>query len=229
MIGLTKTALKKILGKSMVTADELRTMIVEVEAGLNDRPLTYSSSDINDLDALTPSHLMYGFRLTTLPSPHDDVDLKDELYLDRPILTRRQANLAHLLDLFWSRWKSEYLTALRERQRFRGGLIQEPHVGEIVLIHEHCPRLKWKLGRITELHKGIDGHTRSATLSTRAGQTTRGIKLLYPLEIQSIENLQSPIKIGQSTLPKEDDCRPTRMAAIKAREAIRNLAEDSES
>ena len=41
--------------------------IVEVEALLNDHPLTHSSPDIGDPEAITPSHLLHGRRITTLP------------------------------------------------------------------------------------------------------------------------------------------------------------------
>ena len=40
LIGLTKTALKKTVGRASVTLEELQALIVEVEAILNDRPIT---------------------------------------------------------------------------------------------------------------------------------------------------------------------------------------------
>ena len=45
MIGLTKQAVKKILGRAFISCEQLETIVVEVEAMLNDRPLTYVSSD----------------------------------------------------------------------------------------------------------------------------------------------------------------------------------------
>ena len=48
LIGLTKSTLKKTLGRASVTPEELQTLIVEVEAILNDRPITFVSSEIND-------------------------------------------------------------------------------------------------------------------------------------------------------------------------------------
>ena len=58
LIGLTKTVLKKVLGRSFITFEALQTLAVEIEAVLNDRPLTYLSADMNDPDPLTPSHLL---------------------------------------------------------------------------------------------------------------------------------------------------------------------------
>ena len=41
LVGLTKRAIKKTLGKAFITLTELQTLVVEVEAILNDRPITY--------------------------------------------------------------------------------------------------------------------------------------------------------------------------------------------
>ena len=68
-------ALKKVLGRSSVTLTVLQTLIVEVEAILNDRPLTYVSCGLNDLEPLTPSQLLHGRRIVSLPH---------EQYLDDP-------------------------------------------------------------------------------------------------------------------------------------------------
>ncbi|XP_052268500.1 uncharacterized protein LOC127869883 [Dreissena polymorpha] len=64
LIGVTNSAVKKILGRSFVTLKELQTIIVEIEAIINDRPLTYVSEDINDTESISPSFLTYGRRLT---------------------------------------------------------------------------------------------------------------------------------------------------------------------
>ena len=67
LIGLSKNALKKTLGRAFITLLELQTLTVEIEGILNDRPLTYASSDLQDDKPLTPSHLLYGRRITSLP------------------------------------------------------------------------------------------------------------------------------------------------------------------
>jgi len=53
LIGLTKNTLKKTLGRTHATLESLQTIIVEVEALLNDCPITYVSSDIDDLSNYT--------------------------------------------------------------------------------------------------------------------------------------------------------------------------------
>ena len=60
LIGLIKMSLKKVLGRSRVTLPVLQTLVVEVEAILNDRPLTHVSPDFDDSVPLTPAHLLHG-------------------------------------------------------------------------------------------------------------------------------------------------------------------------
>ena len=67
LVGLTKAAIKKVLGRRHVSLPTLETIIMEIEAILNDRPLTYVSSELMDPEPLTPSHLLHGRRITCLP------------------------------------------------------------------------------------------------------------------------------------------------------------------
>lgn len=55
-IGITKTALRKVLGKSFVDMETLNTFVAEVDMIMNDKSITYISPDINDPEPLTPSH-----------------------------------------------------------------------------------------------------------------------------------------------------------------------------
>ena len=62
MIKSAKRCLRKVIGRNCLTYDELLTLITEVEAVLNSRPLTYVSSEDVD-EPLTPSHLLVGYRI----------------------------------------------------------------------------------------------------------------------------------------------------------------------
>ena len=66
-IGLTKSSLKKVLGRTFTTLSTIQTIIVEIEGILNDCPLTYISSDVKDPEPLIPAHLLYGRRIISLP------------------------------------------------------------------------------------------------------------------------------------------------------------------
>ena len=64
MIALTKIALKKTLGRTHVSLIVLETLVIEIEAVLNDRPLTYVSSEFQEMKPLAPAHLLYSRRVT---------------------------------------------------------------------------------------------------------------------------------------------------------------------
>ena len=104
---------KKVLGRSRVTFNlpVLQTLVVEVEAILNDRPLTHVSSDFDDPEPLTPAHLLHGHRIVSLP--HEEVeewDLDDPTFGNSTDVNRQAQLHAFLLKQFHSRWRHEYLT-----------------------------------------------------------------------------------------------------------------------
>ena len=58
--------LRKVNGTACLSYDELLTVVTEVEAVFNLRPLTYvSSEDVEE--PLTPSHLILGYQVMSLP------------------------------------------------------------------------------------------------------------------------------------------------------------------
>lgn len=66
LIGLMKKYLKKTIGQSRMSYDEISTLIVEAKAVLNSQPLTYVTTE-DTMEPLTLFHLMTGRRLLTLP------------------------------------------------------------------------------------------------------------------------------------------------------------------
>ena len=107
----------------------------------------------------------------SLPYPLDSEDPKDPDYLATPI--RRMANRqTQLIQHFQTRWKQEYLTALREFHKVKGTYApQTIKVGDVVLIHDYSPRARWKMAVIENLIKGNDGNIRAAEVRTDSGRT----------------------------------------------------------
>ena len=64
-----KRHLKATIGSSILRRDDLETILVQVEACLNSRPLTALSNDPEDLEILTPGHFLIQRALTSVPEP----------------------------------------------------------------------------------------------------------------------------------------------------------------
>jgi hypothetical protein len=241
LIGLTKTSLKKVLGRAFVSADELNTILVEIEAGLNDRPLTYVYSDSDDLPPLTPSHFLHGRPITTVPYRYtaDYDELADPTFGGKPDLITRYERIGKLQSHFWKRWSQEYLSALREQDRLSGKGIthNQINVGDVVLIEDkNVPRLKWHMAVVEELIQGHDGLIRSVNVKTKTGTTSRPIAKLYPLEVNSSVYNNMNTGLDKTNRPKlnantqlDTSTRPKRNAAIKAAKRINNWAKDLNS
>ena len=85
--------MKKVIGKSTLNYDQLVTLVVKVESVLNSKPLTYLSMD--DLEEpVTPSHLICGYRVLSLPNieisdlSDPDYDLDQDEILSEPSISR---------------------------------------------------------------------------------------------------------------------------------------------
>ena len=117
MIGLTKRCLRKLVGRTTLTYEELLTAVAEVEMVLNSRPLSYVSSDDIE-EPLTPSHLLVGRRILGLPEdPCYEVSSDPDFDVTPKTLDKRMQHLSQILNHFWRRWRSEYLLNLRESHR----------------------------------------------------------------------------------------------------------------
>ena len=233
LIGLTKSSLKKVLGRTFATLSTIQTIIVEIEGILNDRPLTYMSSDVKDPEPLTPAHLLYGRRIISLPyhSVEED-ELNDPDFGGESAVVKRAKIQALMLKHFWTRWRSEYLTTLREFHKTTGNNIQQVKVGDVVLVHDDTPRVNWKYAVIESVIRGNDGLIRAVNIRTSTGKTTRPITKLYPLEVASTNESHSVITdidssgdsakefASQQASAEQPDTRSLRKAAVRARERV---------
>ena len=195
LVKSVKLSLKKVIRNARVNYDELSTVLVEVEAALNSRHLTYVFDEMEE--PLTPSHLIVGRRILSVPSKNSS----NEVDQTEGTLTRRAKFLQRTLDHFWNRWKSEYLTQLREYHRYskRANSVRKVQVGDIVGLHENkTPRQQWRLGKIERLLPGRDGHVRSAVVRVKSGNSPteewrRPLQRLYPLEVRFDNGTANPV------------------------------------
>ena len=193
LVQSTKRCLKKTIGRTTLTYEELRTVVIEIESTLNNRPLTYIYDDAEgNSRCLTPADLIYGYRLSSVPS-----ERQYEVTSTSQCLTKRARYQFRLLAEFNRQWKRDYLLSLREYSAGKNkGSRTAPAIkrGDIVILKdEHTARCWWKLARVTELLEGRDKKVRAAkiwVLSSERKPVTlrRPIQSLIPLEVRSQES-----------------------------------------
>ena len=165
LIQSTKRCLRKIIGQASFSYDELLTTVIEVEGVLISRPLSYLSVD--DLDEpLTPSHLLSGRRILSLPDHLYCESDKEEFKIDHSTITRRLMHINKTLDWFCKCWRQEYLLELRESHRYHCGHANpsQVSVGDVTVHSDSQPRGFWRLGCVEEVLVGKDEKIRGAVL-----------------------------------------------------------------
>ncbi|KAL0820903.1 hypothetical protein ABMA28_005563 [Loxostege sticticalis] len=173
-----KHHLRRVVGEQKLTFEEYTTILTQIEACLNSRPLCPLTENIDDLDFLTPAHFLTGRSGVTVMETEEDARTRWHL-------TQK------LFQDIWKRWKTEYLSQLTARRKWQKPQ-QNMEIGDMVVIHEdNLPAGKWAMGRVIEVHPGADGYVRVVTVKTKNGTMKRPVvKLsLLPLKHQS-ETLQ---------------------------------------
>ena len=185
MVKLVKRCLKKIVANAHLTFEELETILIEIESVVNSRPLTFVNSDFDE-EPITPSSLVIGRRLLTLPRIENYLEIDDS----KTSLTQRQLYLKTLLKHFWSRWSREYLLNLREfhKNKAKNPLRVIKNGDIVVILNDKVKRQNWKLGKIVNVYRGSDQIIRAADVRTvdQSGKPIvlkRSIVHLFPLEV----------------------------------------------
>ena len=148
---------------SSLTEEGLITLLHEVSAIINCRPLSHFNLSDSCIAPLSPNHLLTHKSRVVLSPPGDFV--RQDLYL-----AKRWRRVQHLANLFWTRWRQEYLDSINKRSKWN-----QPQrnitVNDIVLIvDENAARNEWKLARVVEVMTSNDGLVRSAKLQLATTQ-----------------------------------------------------------
>ena len=161
--------MKKILGRSVMTADEMNTVLIEVEAMVNSRPLTFIGDDPDEYTYITPASFLIRRPITSIPvKPIRGVDPK-------ATKTRKELNQQlklqdKYLNSIWKMWSEEYVrnlgtvpTKVEEDECLKPG--------ELVMVAERTmPRTKWRVGVVDKVKEGRDGKIRTAWINTAKHQ-----------------------------------------------------------
>ena len=161
-----KTHMSRVVGNAKLNFEELTTVLSQIEACLNSRPLgTMPHNDDDGIEVLTPGHFIIGRPMQALT----DHALS---YKPMPVL-RRWYLCEALVRHFWNRWSSEYVTSLRKYSKWKRPS-KNLRKGDVVALREDgMVPTQWPIARIVETHQGKDGLVRVVTLKTKNGVYTR--------------------------------------------------------
>nr|XP_031836770.1 uncharacterized protein LOC116428796 [Nomia melanderi] len=175
-----KSAKQRVIGEQHLTCEELYTFWTQVEACLNSRPLYPLSCDPNDLTPLTPGHFLIGDALTAPPQA-------DLLHLNQNRLNHYQL-IQYKAEHFWKRWHREYLYELQQRHKWQLDSPGNVKADALVIIREdNTPPLKWRLGRIADLHPDSDNTSRVVSIKVVDGIIKRPVSRVCVLPIEEVQ------------------------------------------
>ncbi len=161
MIGIARRILDAMLSEvasKRLTHEVLSTLMAEVTAIVNNRPLTPVSEDPEAPEILTPFTLLTqkSTVLTGTPGRFTSEDLH----------AAQWRQVQYLANIFWSRWRREFLPLLQTRRKWQH---DQPNLreGDLVLLRsKEIVRNMWPLARITKVHESADGKVRKVELMT---------------------------------------------------------------
>ena len=151
--------------------ESFRTLMWEIEAIINSRPITTVSSSPDDLNPLTPNHILT-MKTGIICAPPGQFQ-RDDIYM-----RQRWRRVQYLANLFWTRWKKEYLMTLQERQKWNTPK-RNMEIGDLVLIKDdNLPRNTWSMSRFCKKEVDRKGFVRSVVLKTQTTELRRPVNKL---------------------------------------------------
>lgn len=157
--------------KSPLTYEEMLTIVAEIEAILNSRPLLPTSEDPEDLNYISPAHFLIQRSLTTLPNA------QGETIVDT---STRWKRTQQILNILWKKWSSDYLQSLQQRAKWHSST-PNLKIGMLVLIKDiNTSPSMWPTARITQVFPGRDNKIRVVELQTSKGRYKRSIHCICP-------------------------------------------------
>ena len=174
-----KIHLKRVIGEVKLTFEEMYTVLTQIEACLNSRPLVpINNPDDEGLEVLTPGHFLIGRPLMALPDTFQSYPSMS--------LIRRWHLCQTLVNHFWKRWSLEYLATLRKASKWHGDT-RNVAVGDVViLVEDRTIPTQWPIARIHQTYPGADGVVRVVDLKTSKGIYRRPVHKIAKLVTSDI-------------------------------------------
>ncbi|KRX41859.1 hypothetical protein T09_12725, partial [Trichinella sp. T9] len=214
LIRTMKESLRKVLGQALLDEEELRTVLCEVGACFNARPLTLVEEEPGGPAPLSPFQLLTGRTYTDLPA----VDDRDVNWRPPGGRTQRWENWwryrQQLIAKWWRLWRSGYLATLHTRPKWRRHVEGSQPNDLVLILEDNVPRGRCPLSVVAELLQGSDGVARAARLRTSTAVITRPVAKLVVLEPAQVDDGRTSSPSGGRMFRPEQH-RPSRCDPAK--------------
>ncbi|XP_034192183.2 uncharacterized protein LOC117609679 [Osmia lignaria lignaria] len=170
-----KYHLRRTVSDTLLTFEEYNTLLNQIEATFNSRPLEPLTDDPDDFSVLILAHFLIGRAISTLP----------ELSIEQTQLSPRASwhFIQQKLQQFWKHWSTQHLQRMQSISKWHHPS-NNINVGSVVLLtDERFLPCKWPLARALAVHPGPDGLTRGVTITTATTTLTRPIAKLALLPV----------------------------------------------
>ncbi|XP_018376005.1 PREDICTED: uncharacterized protein LOC108769484 [Trachymyrmex cornetzi] len=120
-----KAHLKRVVGAGTISRAEFATLLCQIEACLNSRPIAALSDDPSDMSALTLGHFLIGRPIIAVPE-------ESVLEINPDRLSCWQL-VSSMREQFWRAWSHDYLLSLQTRTKWRDAA-PNLEVGDLVIV-----------------------------------------------------------------------------------------------
>lgn len=176
-----KRHLLKITKNQIFPLPSLMTLVTQIEAIMNSRPIAPLSDDPADLVPITPAHFLIGEAL--IQPYHAPVQQVPDNRL------KIRERIQKYVQQFWDRFTVDYIRNLQQRYKWNTQSINLKVNDMVIIKAEYTPPTLWQLGRIVAVHPGADGLIRNVTILTETGHLQRSIQTLckLPTEEETVD------------------------------------------
>lgn len=119
----------RTVSDTALTFEEAATLLTQIEAILNSRPLILLISDPEDFLHLTPGHFLIGDSLVSYPESS-----LQQLPMNR--LSRWQ-RIEQLRQQFWKKWSVDYLHQIQQHTKWKQNKGNPIEAGQMVIVMEN--------------------------------------------------------------------------------------------
>ena len=254
-VQILKTGLRKVIGRKIISIDELITLAAECCCISNERAITEPSANLKDPIGVCPNQLVFGRSIASMGygETADNYELHDPEYtpLTDSDLEKSWKRLSHIISSYKRFFQEEWITCLRQRHAYDAKSdpinVPVPEAGDLCVIpKENVTRSLWERAKIEAILPSNDGKARACRLLTAGGRTiTRPLSKIYPIlqscdmnrppnldrsYQESISDARSNSPVSTTVLPGSNPTEPskrlTRAAKDVARKKTANMLND---